>query len=283
MRRRRGAGMEKLEGPMDQSVFEKFCRIVYEKSGIAINANKIALVTARVGKRMRELGLKDDREYLELVLDDAHGEEIVHLLDVISTNVTSFFRESAHFDFLADTLSGWYQQGQRRFRFWSAASSTGEEPYTLAMTILDTLGTNPSDVKILATDISTRALALCSEGVYTKQKVSGVPQALLNRYFTIRGKGTENAFEVKPELRRIISFSRLNLSKAPFPMQGPFDAIFCRNVMIYFDNLVRKDLLAECYRLLKPEGYLFVGHAESLTGLLSGFKAVMPSVYIKPK
>jgi chemotaxis protein methyltransferase CheR len=268
---------------MEQSTFERFCAIVYEKSGIAINSNKIALVTARVGKRMRELGIDDDRDYLRQVLDDPDGEEIVHLLDVISTNVTSFFRENAHFDFFAETTAQWYSQGQRKFRFWCAAASTGEEPYSIAMTLLDKIGTGAANIKILATDISTRALARCTEGVYSKQKISGVSPSLVNHFFTIKHEGKESLFEVKNELRNIITFSRLNLSKPPFPMQGPLDAIFCRNVMIYFDNTVRKNLLDECYRLLKPDGYLFVGHAESLTGLLSGFKAVMPSVYIKPR
>ena len=268
---------------MHQSTFERFCEIVYEKSGIAINSNKIALVTARVGKRMRELGLNDDREYLNLVLEDPNGEEIVHLLDVISTNVTSFFREKTHFDFFAETIAQWYSQGQRKFRFWCAAASTGEEPYSIAMTFLDKIGTGVTNMKILATDISTRVLAQCNEGVYSKQKLAGVPQSMVTRFFNYNHDRKESMFEVKNELRNIITFSRLNLSKPPFPMQGPLDAIFCRNVMIYFDNSVRKNLLAECYRLLKPEGYLFVGHAESLTGLLIGFKAVMPSVYVKPR
>jgi chemotaxis protein methyltransferase CheR len=268
---------------MHQSTFERFCEVVYEKSGIAINSNKIALVTARVGKRMRELRVEDDREYLNLVLDDPDGEEIVHLLDVISTNVTSFFRENAHFDFFAETIAQWYSQGQHKFRFWCAASSTGEEPYSIAMTLLNKIQTGVTDMKILATDISTRALAQCREGVYSKQKISGIPQSLVNRFFKIRREGKESLFEVKNELKSIIVFSRLNLSKPPFPMQGPFDAIFCRNVMIYFDNTVRENLLTECFRLIKPGGYLFVGHAESLTGLLSGFKPVMPSVYLKAK
>jgi chemotaxis protein methyltransferase CheR len=268
---------------MDQKTFDQFCRVVYDKSGIAINANKNALVTARVGKRMRELGLGDDREYLNLVLDDPDGEEIVHLLDVISTNVTSFFRENAHFDFFSDAVFKWYEQGQRKFRFWSAASSTGEEPYTLAMTLQSRIGSGSADMKILATDISTRALARCRAGTYSRTKLAGVPDPMVNRFFKCNHDGKEEVFEVKNELKDIVTFSRLNLSKPPFPMQGPLDAIFCRNVMIYFDNTVRKSLLEECYRLLKPDGYLFVGHAESLTGLLSGFKAVMPSVYLKPK
>jgi chemotaxis protein methyltransferase CheR len=267
---------------MDQRTFEQFCGIVYEKSGISINANKIALVTARVGKRMRELGLQDEREYLKLVLGDSDGEEIVHLLDVISTNVTSFFRESAHFDFFAKAILEWYSQGQRRFRFWCAAASTGEEPYSIGMTFLEKMGNTPVNMKILATDISTRALAQCMAAVYSKSRLSGVPASMASRFFLIRRQGKDALFEVNKDLKSMIAFSRLNLSKPPFPMQGPFDAIFCRNVMIYFDNTVRQHLLAECFRLLRPQGYLFVGHAESLTGLISEFKIVKPSIYVKP-
>jgi chemotaxis protein methyltransferase CheR len=266
---------------MDIKTFEQFCNIVYEKSGISINDSKIALVTARVGKRMREIGINNDRAYLDLVLNDKEGGEIVNLLDVISTNVTSFFREEAHFTFFAEAVLKWHSLGQRRFRFWSAASSTGEEPYSIAMTLLDKLGKSQVDLKILATDISTRVLAQGKEGAYSKQKLAAVPLTMVNRFFSAQHEANGSVYTVNKEVKKIVVFERLNLSEPPFPMQGPFDAVFCRNVMIYFDNIVRKNLLSECFRLLKPDGYLFVGHAESLTGILSGFRPVMPSVYMK--
>jgi chemotaxis protein methyltransferase CheR len=266
---------------MHQETFETFRKIVYDKSGINISANKIALVTARVGKRMRELGMSEDTEYLKLVLDDEKGEEVVQLLDVISTNVTSFFREESHFSFIAEAFPKWLAKGQRRFRFWSAASSTGEEPYSLAMTLLERQSCTNVDMKILATDLSTRVLAKCKAGCYAEPKTAAIPEHLLKRFFEKAPDKKPGTLQAKKELKDIITFSRLNLSTPPFPMSGPFDAIFCRNVMIYFDNTVRQKLLVECNRLLKPDGFLFVGHAESLAGLLSGFKAVAPSIYIK--
>jgi chemotaxis protein methyltransferase CheR len=266
---------------MDVKTFNALRSIVYDKSGISINESKVALVAARIGKRLRELQLSSEKKYLDYILADGNEGEIVHFLDVISTNVTSFFREESHFDFLASALQAWIAAGQRRFRFWSAACSSGEEPYSLAMVVLDVLRESSADVKILATDISTRILEKSSAGVYSEEKVALIPARYHSRFLKKSIESGAPAYEVTGELKNIIVFQRINLSKPPFPMRGPMDAIFCRNVMIYFDNTVRKNLLQDLYRLLKPGGYLFVGHAESLTGLLSGFKAVKPSVYIK--
>lgn len=266
---------------MDSTTFNRFRRIVYDNSGIALGDGKEALVCARISKRMRTLGIADYRGYLQYIEGDDNQDEMVQLLDVISTNVTHFFREPAHFDFVREITAKWVAQGARRMRVWSAASSTGEEPYTLAITLLDALGGQGVDLKILATDISTRVLGQARAGVYDQEKLQQVPLGLRERYFQKTLHGAKAAYAVKDELRNLIVFSRLNLAKPPFPMRGPLDIIFCRNVMIYFDNKVRGGLLAEAYRLLKPGGYLIVGHAESLTGMMSDFKAVKPSVYIK--
>lgn len=266
---------------MDARTFNKFREIIYEKSGITLGPGKEALVSARVGKRMRTLKMNDHKEYLNRVIQDSTGEEIVQLLDVISTNVTSFFREDAHFHFITEQLHKWLANGQRRFRFWSAASSTGEEPYSLAITLSEAFSGYTVDVKILATDISTRVLQKCREGCYGADKVKPVQKGLRERYFT-RAQGEDGPlYTVKPILREMVVFQRLNLSTPPFPMKGPFDMVLCRNVMIYFDDTVRKNLLAEIHRLLKPGGNLIVGHAESLTGMLSKFHSVRPSVYVK--
>jgi chemotaxis protein methyltransferase CheR len=267
---------------MDEKVFNKFRDIIYHTSGIHLNDKKEALVSARVAKRMRQLGMNDHGEYLRHVLDDKSGEEIVQLLDVISTNVTHFFREPEHFGILSREINKWYDSGQRRFRFWSAGCSSGEEPYTIAMTVMESLGSSDLDIKILATDISTRILRRCVEGVYGLKKMETVSPLIRDKYFDRNGRQDDTRFEIKEKLRRMIVFKRLNLSAVPFPMQGPMDAVFCRNVMIYFDNEVRRKLLVEISRLLRPGGYLFVGHAESLTGMLSGFRVVQPSVYVKP-
>ena len=262
-----------------KSTFNRIRGIVYDSAGIALSERKEALVCARVSKRMRVLGLGDYEAYLTF-LDD-NPAEMVGLLDSISTNVTSFFREPHHFEFIADELEKWYADGQRRFRFWSAACSTGEEPYSLGMVIREALPFSDVDARILATDISTEVLASCEAGVYGSKHMKPVPDHLRKRWFVQDSHRGEKTWTVSKPLRDMMVFRRVNLSAPPFPMTGPLDAVFCRNVMIYFDDAVRLRLLDEANRLLKPGGYLVVGHAESLAGMISDFKYVRPSVYRK--
>jgi chemotaxis protein methyltransferase CheR len=265
---------------MDTQTFNKFRDLVYEKSGISLGQNKQALVCARVGKRMRSLGFENFRKYYMHVAADKSGRELVELLDVISTNVTHFFRENQHFDFLSSLIKEWKGQGQRRFRIWCAASSSGEEPYSIAITLREVLDSS-MDAKILATDISTKVLEQAMQGTYREKHLETVPKDLWLKYFT-KMPGLENgSYQVQKTLRDMITFGRLNLSVQPYPLHGPLDVIFCRNVMIYFDNEIRRGVLENMYSLLRPGGYLMVGHAESLTGLVSNFKNVMPSVYVK--
>lgn len=266
---------------METRTFKKFHDIVYEHSGIALGSGKEALVSARVGKRLRALNLPDFDSYLRYLEQDAGGDEIVQLLDAISTNVTHFFRESVHFEFVLEAVRAWAAAGQSRFRFWSAACSTGEEPYSLAMTVREALAGRVADAKILATDISTRVLGIAGAGAFEKEKLKSVPPALREKYFEPDEADPLNRRVVRDELKRMLVFRRLNLSAPPFPLRGPLDIIFCRNVMIYFDNSVRARLLAEARRLLKPGGYLVVGHSESLAGVLSELKTVKPSIYVK--
>lgn len=266
---------------MDRRLFDKLRSIIYEKSGIALHEGKEALVCARLRKRMRVLGIQDYREYVSRVSNDEDGAETIGLIDAISTNVTSFFREPVHFDFLGKAMSDWLKAGKKRFRFWSAACASGEEPYSIAMTLLETVKDQCVDMRILATDISTQALEKGMRGAYEEQKISPVPPHLRTRYFE-RLKSQNGAFfAVTETLAKPILFRRLNLSATPFPMSGPMDAIFCRNVLIYFDQKTRRNLLDEAYRLLKKGGYLMVGHAESLTGMISDFRPVRPSIYVK--
>lgn len=266
---------------MDPKVFNQFRTLVYANSGIALSDGKEAMVSARIGKRMRALGIIDYVSYLDHVIKDESRQEIVQLLNVISTNVTSFFREPDHFEFVRQSIRNWAAKGQSRFRLWSAASSTGEEPYSLAITALEAMERTPADIKILATDISTRVLEHCRYGIYSQEKLKPVPVALRERYFRKASHHDAEAFAVKDELKRMTVFRRMNLAIPTFPMRGPLDIIFCRNVMIYFDHKVRLKLLEEIQRLLRPGGYLVVGHAESLTGMMSNLKVVRPSVYMK--
>ncbi len=266
---------------MEKRLFDKLRAIIYEKSGISLHDGKEALVSARLGKRMRLLGIQDYRDYVERVSRDEDGTETVGLIDAISTNVTSFFREPVHFDVLGKLMSDWLKDGKKRFRFWSAACSSGEEPYSIAMTLLEVVKDQPVDLRILATDISTQALAKGRKGIYDEQRMSPVPPHLKTRYFERRKNGNGVSYGATPALRKPILFRRLNLAAPPFPMTGPLDAIFCRNVLIYFDQTTRKRLLDETHRLLKKGGYLMVGHAESLTGMICDLKPVRPSIYVK--
>jgi chemotaxis protein methyltransferase CheR len=271
---------------MDQKTFDRFREVIYNVSGIKLADGKIALVRARVGKRMNQLHITEPKDYLEYVLSDAKGDEIVHLLDVISTNVTSFFREADHFDFLRARFSEWLKDGQRRFRFWSAGCSSWQEPYTIAMVLTDELKNNQVesigvDLKILATDISTQVLSCAMCGDYHETKVEGIPSKYLSSCFNVNKKADGRIFTVKDSLKKLITFRRLNLSQTPFPMKGPIDMIFCRNTMIYFDSAVRKRLIGEFDRLAKTGGYLAVGHSESLTGFETHFHAMRPSLYQK--
>jgi chemotaxis protein methyltransferase CheR len=266
---------------LDDATFEQFAGLIYNRAGIRLGPHKRALVCSRLGKRMRCLGVEDYQRYFEIVQQDRTESELVCLLDAISTNVTNFYREGRHFEVLSELIAYWQGQGQNRFRLWSAAASTGEEPYTMAMVLSETLA-DLSETKVLATDLSTQVLERARKGVYEPRQVEKVPVQLRGKYFFKSGRGEDCEYQVGDRLKGLITFARLNLSEPPFPMHGPLDVIFCRNVMIYFDNPVRKRLLNELYRLLRPGGYLMVGHAESLSGMLSSFKSVAPSIYIKP-
>jgi chemotaxis protein methyltransferase CheR len=265
---------------ISEQVFSRFCRLIYEQAGIHLTSRKRSLVSARLSKRMRALGVTDFSHYYRLVRDDPTQDELIQLLDAVSTNVTHFFREHRHFDVLAELLTNWEQQGRSRIRIWSAACSTGEEPYSAAMTAMSAMH-NTHDVKILATDISTRVLNAARIGEYPARRLQDVPRTFVTRFFEKRGRGDGAFYRIRPEVRRMVTVNRLNLAAPPFPMKGPLDVVLCRNVMIYFDNSVRRRLLNQIDGLLRPGGYLMVGHAESLSGMLSDFRAIEPSIYIK--
>jgi chemotaxis protein methyltransferase CheR len=265
--------------------FRQLGVLVRQHAGINLHEGKQELVKARLNKRLRELGLETYRDYLDYLQRDLTGDEFVIMLNSLSTNVTNFFREDDHFTFLGQqAFPQWHARKkgrQQRVRIWSAGCSSGEEPYTLAMTLLEHWPEIAHwDVKILATDLSTRVLNKAQEGIYEDARLREVPPALKKRYFQTVTAGQGAAFRVVPELGRLVHFARLNFLEA-WPMHGPFDAIFCRNVMIYFEKKLREDLISRFWSLLEPEGYLFIGHSESLTGVAHKFKYVAPTIYQK--
>jgi chemotaxis protein methyltransferase CheR len=269
---------------LSDELFERFSRLVYRECGINLHSGKKELLQARLNKRLRATGLSSYRDYYDYITSSGNNGEIVHFLDCISTNLTYFFREPKHFEFLDGiALPALIQSktGERnaRIRIWSAGCSTGEEPYSLAMCVLGHLQ-DPGkwDFKILATDISTRVLQIGMNGVYPHDKIAKVPKDLQKMHFRRQSLQTGECFEVNPRLREIITFRRLNL-KEKYPFSGPFDFIFCRNVMIYFDKETQQDLVQKMAAYLSPGGYLMVGHSESLTGLHHPLSYVQPSVY----
>jgi chemotaxis protein methyltransferase CheR len=265
---------------MEKAVFDQFRNLIFDTCGITLTEQKEALVSARISKRMRTLNLSDYRNYFRTVTSDETGTELRELVNAISTNVTHFFRESRHFDFFADKVRGMTANGRGRLRIWCAACSSGEEPYTIAMTVLQAMQ-HPLQLEIIASDISTKVLQMAKFGVYREQDVRTVPHPLLKKYF-LQGVGrAEQLYRVKHELRDLVSFKQINLSTPPYPVERELDAIFCRNVMIYFGHDLRRTMVNHFERMLVPGGHLFVGMAESLTGLHQNLSTVEPSVYRK--
>jgi chemotaxis protein methyltransferase CheR len=261
--------------------FQRFRTLIYDKSGISLSDQKRTLVASRLSKRLGELGLTTFSEYYEQVTNDPSRDEFTHMLDLISTNKTDFFREPKHFDFLREQILPELVR-EKRMRIWSSACSTGEEPYTIAMTLYEGVS-DPAqwNFKILASDLSTRVLAKAAAGTYDAERVRDVPPELVRRHF-LRGRGqSKGLLKVKPHLSTMIQFRRLNLMDEKFPIKAPLDLIFCRNVMIYFDRPTQEQLVNKFYRYLKPGGYLFIGHSESLQWVTHPFKAVAPTIYRK--
>jgi chemotaxis protein methyltransferase CheR len=274
--------------------FRAVSRLVHGACGLNLHPGKLELVRARLSSRLRELQLDDFDSYFSLLAGDASGREAARLVDLLTTNKTSFFREPQHFATLLQRVVPERYLPQRRLRIWSAGCSTGEEPYSLAMALRAELG-GGADVRILATDVSGRVLDAARRGLYSGDDIRAVPPALRHTAFRradaaeAGGPGTAAATRVRATggylvaepLRRMVSFARLNLMDA-WPMRGPFDLICCRNVMIYFDRPTQQRLVQRFWELLAPGGYFFAGHSESFAALEHAFEYVQPAVYRRP-
>jgi chemotaxis protein methyltransferase CheR len=275
---------------IEEKQFRKLCDMVYDHCGITLHDGKQELVRARVARQLRTKGLTNAAEYLDQVMADPDGEEFASLIDALSTNLTSFYRESSHFTYLSKTLLPKIIERKRairntRLRGWSAACSSGEEPYTLAITLLETLkGARAWDARILATDISRNVLKTATIGKYDAERVRSVPEPLRAKYFSeVEGEaGSDGSqrLQVSREVRSVVTFNYLNLIDS-WPFTGPFDFIFCRNVMIYFDKKTQEQLVNRFWNCLESGGVLFTGHSESLTGVSHKFQYVQPTIYMK--
>ncbi len=259
--------------------FARITDVLHEHAGIRMREGKEGLVRARLAKRLRKLDLPDFDAYLDFVEKEPSRREFAEMIDALTTNKTSFLREASHFDYLRDAV---FPTLKGPVRIWSAGCSSGEEPYTLAMLANESFSDIATrDVRILATDLSHRVLATAKAATYPAENMADVPSAWMQKYWTRQRdpQGREVCEAGKP-LRRLVHFAKLNLMER-WPMQGPFDAILCRNVMIYFDKATQQQLVERYWALLRPGGHLFVGHSESLTGLTHRFRYVQPAAYVK--
>jgi chemotaxis protein methyltransferase CheR len=263
-----------LSGPE----FDQIRALVRRHTGISLADSKRELVYSRLTRRLRQLRLRSFREYIAL-LDDADTPELEEFTNAITTNLTSFFRERHHFDHLTESVFPELEKrnaASRRLRIWSAGCSTGEEPYSLAMTLQDSMARFRGwDVRILATDLDSRVLAFASAGEYPEERFERMPAAQRERWFAGRGGGILSA---TPELKALIAFRQLNLMH-PWPFRGPFDVIFCRNVVIYFDKDTQRNLFGRMADMQRPGDHLFIGHSESLFKVCDLYERIGKTVY----
>jgi len=264
--------------------FLRVSDVIYNHCGINLHDGKHSLVRARLAKRIRSTNFDNFKDYIDYVLSDAGRQEFIAFVDSLSTNLTSFFREKVHFDYLQETFLPQLVQekekkGQHRIRGWSAGCSSGEEPYSMAITLLESIPQN-WDCKILASDVSTRILQMAQAGTYDEERVAPLTPAQKSKYLVPNRIEGHKVYQVHSQLQKIIHFRYLNLME-PWPFKGPFDFIFCRNVMIYFDKATQQKLVNRFWEVLAPGGLLCIGHSESLTSIQHSFQYVIPATYRK--
>ncbi len=265
-------------GPRD---FEQISHIVYRYSGIRLTSGKEELVRSRLIKRLRALGINSFRGYLRHIKEDRTAQELHIMIDALTTNKTSFFRENQHFEYLRTRILPDLKKRGSGLRVWSAGCSSGEEPYSIAMLLREEWPQSDiANVRILATDISSRILARARTGEYEKDTLKDVPSVYLSKYFCLLHSNPARIYGIQDSVKKMVRFAHLNLMDE-WPMRGPFDVIFCRNVMIYFDSATQGRLVQRFCDLLIPGGHLLVGHSESLVANSCGFKYVQPATYVK--
>jgi len=271
--------MNLITSELTEDQFQKISELTYRLCGINLKEGKQALVRARLIKRLRALGISTFDDYIAFIESNDGQGELTFMVDVMTTNKTHFFREPEHFNYLVDKILAAIQG--RRIRIWSAACSSGEEPFSIGMLLRENVADLDSrDVKILATDISNRMLEKARRSLYSEDVVRDVPPLFLQKYFTKTRQDNQTAYQVKTGVRNLVHFAWLNLMDK-WPMKGSFNVIFCRNVMIYFDRQTQQRLIQRFYDLLEPQGYLFVGHSEGLSAVSHKFRYVKPAIYQK--
>lgn len=270
------------EFPMSDADFRFIQRIAKERTGIELGNHKREMIYSRIVRRIRVLKLGNFGAYCEY-LEENPDAELTNFINAITTNLTAFFREKHHFDYLLETALPEVKkrnQSSKRIRIWSAGCSTGEEPYSIAITLQKALGRERWDAKILATDLDTNVVAHGRKGIYAKERVDGLPDAVISENFTRVEQGNAQAYEARDSLKSLITFNHLNLL-GPWPIKNTFDIIFCRNVVIYFSKDTQRMLFDRYANALCEGGYLFIGHSESLHGVSKRFESLGKTMYRK--
>ena len=273
-----------LKSDLTTKIFNQISQYVMTNCGINLSMSKFELVNTRLSKVIRAHDFSGFKEYYQYLTNDNSGEALNELMNAISTNLTSFYRESSHFEFmqqtmLPDIIKNANNSKNYNLRGWSAGCSLGAEIYTIAITLFENIpDLGLWDAKLLATDIDTNVLNTGEQGIYTSKQIEGIPSKLLSKYFQYSQRKT--SYKAKSLLRNLIRFRYLNLIE-PFPFKQHFDFIFCRNVMIYFTKETQQELVNNFYKFLRPGGYLFIGHSEGLSGLKHKYKYVQPTIYKK--
>ena len=276
--------------PLKESEFIKLKDLVYKNAGIFLKDSKIQMVNSRLYKRLLQLNMDSFEKYYNYLKNNDDGKELIEMINCITTNKTDFFRENHHFEYLRDIIlpklkEKCYLEGNLNIEVWCSASSTGEEPYTIAIVLKEFFQLNTGwKLKILASDIDTKVLGIAQQGIYNEQQISPIPNEILPKYF-YKGEGeNDGLYKAKNNIKDIIEYKKINLIDYSFPADKKFDIIFCRNVFIYFDKETMEDIVERFYRYLKPGGHLFLGHSETLDingRFKNKFKLVSHTVFIK--
>lgn len=270
---------------LSEEEFKKLSSFIYKESGIRLPDVKKVMLQCRLQKRLRDLNLHTFKEYCDYLFSrEGADSEIIHMLDVVSTNKTDFFREPTHFDFLTEkVLPDFYQSSKgKQFKVWSAGCSSGEEPYTLSIVLSEFAEKNPGfDFGIWATDLSTRILQAAMNAVYKEDRVEIVPMTLKKKYMLKSKDRTNPTVKMAPNIRNKVRFGRLNFMDDHYSISETFDVIFCRNVLIYFDRDTQEQVINKLCTKLKPEGYLILGHSESILNMKLPLKQIKPTIYIR--
>lgn len=275
---------EIYKAQLSEHDFNRLSNFIYKEYGIKMPPSKKIMLQSRLQKRLKDLNITSFKEYCDIVFSNDGADEIIHMIDVVSTNKTDFFREPNHFAFMQEVILPEFvaEKNNRLLKIWSAGCSSGEEPYTIAMVVSGFFETQIGfDFQILGTDISTRILQKAIDAIYSEDRIVGIPLEIKKKYFLKSKDATKKLIRIIPQLRGKINFQRLNLMSGSYDVKDMYDIIFCRNVLIYFDRETQEKVISKLCARLKTGGYFFLGHSESIMGMQLPLSSIKPTIFVK--